>query len=197
VKPFEPRERDYAMVGSFYAFAIWIGLGAGAILWFLQSKIKSNAVNIVLGVVLLGIPFMMGFQNYTAHDRSKKSAAYDSAYSFLASLPKNDIIFIYGDNDTFPVWAIQETERFRDDVKTVNFTLLATPWNIDQVKRRTYNAMGIPGELLTHEEYRDGVNDQVYLMKKQDWEGLFAMLKNREPLKRNFRNSENTSRRIL
>ncbi|MEE6126791.1 DUF2723 domain-containing protein [Chryseobacterium arthrosphaerae] len=176
VKPFEVRERDYAMVGSFYAFAIWIGLGAGAVLWFLQSRIRSNAAHVVLGVLLLGIPFMMGFQNYKPHDRSKKTAAYDSAYSFLASLPKNDIFFIYGDNDTFPVWAIQETERFRDDVKTVNFTLLATPWNIDQVKRRTYNAMGIPGE-LTHEEYRDGVNDQVYLMKKEDWEGLFAMLK--------------------
>ncbi|MGU3374769.1 glycosyltransferase family 117 protein [Chryseobacterium sp. M5A1_1a] len=176
VKPFEVRERDYAMVGSFYAFAVWIGLGAGAILWFLQSKVKSKGLNVGLGVILLGIPFMMGFQNYTSHDRSKKTGAYDSAYSFLKSLPKNDIFFIYGDNDTFPVWAIQETERFRDDVKTVNFTLLATPWSIDQVKRRTYNAMGIPGE-LTHEEYRDGVNDQVYLMKKNDWEGLFAMLK--------------------
>ncbi|UKB77898.1 DUF2723 domain-containing protein [Chryseobacterium sp. MEBOG07] len=176
VKPFEVRERDYAMVGSFYAFAIWIGLGAGAILWLIQSKLKSSTAPIVLGIVLLGIPFMMGFQNYTSHDRSKKTAARDYAYSFLRSLPKNDIIFIYGDNDTFPVWAIQETERFRDDVKTVNFTLLATPWSIDQVKRRTYNAMGIPGE-LTHEEYRDGVNDQVYLMKKEDWEGFFQMLK--------------------
>lgn len=176
VKPFEVRERDYAMVGSFYAFAIWIGLGAGSILWFVQSKVKSNAANIALGVVLLGIPFMMGFQNYVPHDRSKKSAAYDSAYSILASLPKNDIIFIYGDNDTYPVWGIQETERLRDDVKTVNFTMVATPWNIDQVKRRTYNAMPIPGE-LTHEDYRDGVNDQVYLMKKEDWEGFFAMLK--------------------
>jgi hypothetical protein len=176
VKPFEVRERDYAMVGSFYAFAIWIGLGAGAVLWLIQSKLKSNAAHIVLGIVLLGIPFMMGFQNYSSHDRSKKTAARDYAYSLLRSLPQNDIIFIYGDNDTFPVWAIQETERFRDDVKTVNFTLLATPWNIDQVKRRTYNAMGIPGE-LTHEEYRDGVNDQVYLMKKEDWEGIFQMLK--------------------
>ncbi|PTT42050.1 DUF2723 domain-containing protein [Chryseobacterium sp. HMWF028] len=176
VKPFEVRERDYAMVGSFYAFAIWIGLGAGAILWIIQSKVKSNVAHIVLGIVLLGIPFMMGFQNYTSHDRSKKTAARDYAYSFLRSLPKDDIIFIYGDNDTFPVWAIQETERFRDDVKTVNFTLLGTPWNIDQVKRRTYNAMGIPGE-FTHEEYRDGVNDAVYLMTKQNWERIFQMLK--------------------
>ncbi|WP_312089307.1 protein O-mannosyl-transferase family [Chryseobacterium sp.] len=175
VKPFEPRERDYAMVGSFYAFAIWIGLGAAAILWFLQTKVKSNAANIGFGVVLLGIPLMMGFQNYNAHDRSNRYTAYDYSYSVLKSLPKNDILFVYGDNDTYPVWAMQETEQFRDDVKVVNFTLLSTPWNIDQVKRKTYNASGIPSQ-LTHEDYRDGVNDQIYLMKKSDWKSILANL---------------------
>ncbi len=176
VKPFEPRERDYAMVGSFYVFAIWIGLGAGGILWLLQSKIKSNAANIAAGVVLLGVPFMMGFQNYTVHDRHDRYTSYDYGYSVLKSLPKNDILFVYGDNDTYPVWAIQETERLRDDVKVVNFTLASTPWNIDQIKRRTYNAAPVPG-VLTHEDYRDGVNDQIYMMKKDDWEGIFSMLK--------------------
>lgn len=179
VKPFEVRERDYAMVGSFYAFAIWIGLGAGVIVWFVQSKIKSNAANIGIGVILLMVPFMMGFQNYNTHDRSRKSAAHDYAYSFLKSLPKEDIIFLYGDNDTFPVWAIQETERLRDDVKTVNFTLLSTPWYCDQVKRKTYNANPIPGQ-LTHEDYRDGVNDQIYLMKKEDWQNIFSNLQEQE-----------------
>ena len=72
VKPFEVRERDYAMVGSFYAFAIWIGLGAAAILWWLQEKVKSNSLNIGAGVLLLGIPLMMGFQNYNVHDRSNR-----------------------------------------------------------------------------------------------------------------------------
>ncbi|KQM49928.1 DUF2723 domain-containing protein [Chryseobacterium sp. Leaf201] len=176
VKPFEPRERDYAMVGSFYVFAIWIGLGAGAILWLLKSKVKSNAANIVAGVVLLGVPFLMGFQNYNVHDRHDRYTSYDYGYSVLKSLPKNDILFVYGDNDTYPVWAIQETEQFRDDVKVVNFTLASTPWNIDQIKRRTYNAAPVPG-VLTHEDYRDGVNDQIYMMKKDDWEGLFSMLK--------------------
>ncbi len=175
VKPFEVRERDYAMVGSFYAFAIWIGLGAGAILWFLQSKIKSNGANIAIGVLLLGVPFMMGFQNYNVHDRSRKSAAHDYAYSFIKSLPKEDIIFLYGDNDTFPVWAIQETERLRDDVKSVNFTLLSTPWYCDQVKRKTYNADPIPGQ-LTHDDYKDGVNDQIYVMKKENWQNIFSNL---------------------
>ncbi|MDO5615650.1 MAG: DUF2723 domain-containing protein, partial [Cruoricaptor ignavus] len=121
---------------------------------------------------------MMGFQNYTPHDRSGRLAAYDYAYSTLKSLPKNDILFVYGDNDTYPIWAIQETERFRDDVKVVNFTLLSTPWNIDQVKRRTYNAMPIPS-VLTHEEYRDGTNDQIYLMTKDEWQGFFEMLEER------------------
>lgn len=176
MKPFEVRERDYALVGSFYAFAIWIGLGAGAILWYLQSKVKSNAANIAFGIILLGIPMMMGFQNYNVHDRSNRYTAYDYAYSALNSLPKDDIFFIYGDNDTFPIWAMQETERFRDDVKTVNFTLLATPWNIDQVKRKTYNANPIPSQ-LTHDDYRDGVNDQIYLMKKEDWQSILANLK--------------------
>lgn len=176
VKPFEPRERDYAMVGSFYAFAIWIGLGAGAILWFLQGKVKSNAANIAFGVILLGVPFMMGFQNYNVHNRHGRYTSYDYSYSVLKSLPEKGMLFVYGDNDTYPVWAIQETENFRDDVKVVNFTLASTPWNIDQIKRRTYNAAAVPSE-LTHDDYRDGVNDQIYLMKKDDWEGIFSMLK--------------------
>lgn len=176
VKPFEVRERDYAMVGSFYAFAIWIGLGAAAILWFIQEKIKSNPVNISSGVVLLGVPLMMGFQNYNTHDRSNRYTAYDYAYSTLKSLPKNDILFVYGDNDTYPIWGMQETSGLRDDVKVVNFTLLSTPWNIDQVKRRTYNSMPIPS-VLNHEDYRDGTNDQIYLMTKGDWETIFENLK--------------------
>lgn len=176
VKPFEVRERDYAMVGSFFAFAVWIGLGAAALLWAVQKKIKSDAANIAVGVILLVIPLMMGFQNYTPHDRSGRSAAYDYAYSTLKSLPKNDILFVYGDNDTYPIWGMQETSGLRDDVKVVNFTLLSTPWNIDQVKRRTYNSMPIPS-VLTHEDYRDGTNDQIFLMSPEDWQNVFANLK--------------------
>lgn len=176
VKPFEVRERDYAMVGSFFAFAVWIGLGAAALLWAVQKKIKSDAANVAVGVILLGIPLMMGFQNYTPHDRSGRSAAYDYAYSTLKSLPKNDILFVYGDNDTYPIWGMQETSGLRDDVKVVNFTLLSTPWNIDQVKRRTYNSMPIPS-ILTHEDYRDGTNDQIFLMSPEDWQNVFANLK--------------------
>lgn len=174
VKPFEPRERDYAMVGSFYVFAIWIGLGAAAIFWYLQEKIKSKVANIVTGIVLLGIPLMMGFQNYNAHDRSAHYTAHDYAYSVLKSLPKDNILFVYGDNDTYPVWALQETENFRDDVKVVNFTLLSTPWNIDQVKRKTYNAPPVPSSLV-HEDYREGSNDQIVIF---DTETLSNIINN-------------------
>lgn len=175
MKPFEPRERDYALVGSFYAFSIWIGLGAAAILWFLNTKLKNNTANIIAGVVLMGIPFMMGFQNYNVHDRSGRSTAYDYAFSSLKSLPKNDILFVYGDNDTYPVWGLQETSEFRTDVKVVNFTLLSTPWNIDQVKRKTYDAMPVPSQLV-HEEFRDGANDQIFVMTPEDWETIFYNL---------------------
>ena len=178
VKPFEPRERDYAMVGSFYAFALWIGLGVLAAYYYMQQKFQSKPANWALGVLLLGIPLLMAFENYTPHDRSGRSAAYDFAYSSLKDLPKNGILFVYGDNDTYPIWAIQETERMRDDVKVVNFTLLSTPWNIDQVKRRTYNALGVPSE-LSHEHYREGTNDQVYLMSPDQWQDLFSSLNER------------------
>jgi hypothetical protein len=171
VKPFEVRERDYAMVGSFYAFAIWIGFGAASILWYLQEKLKSNAVTWIMGIILLAVPLMMGFPNYRSHDRSERYTAYDFSYSSLKSLPKNDIFFVYGDNDTYPIWAIQETNQFRDDVKVVNFTLLGTPWNIDQVKRRTYNAMPVPS-ILTHDDYRDGTNDQIVVLSADDWKNF-------------------------
>ena len=176
VKPFEPRERDYAMVGSFYVFAIWIGLGVAGIFNFSQNKIKKNSYNIATGSILLGIPLMMGFQNYTPHNRSGRHTAYDYAYSALKSLPEQSILIVYGDNDTYPTWAIQETENFRDDVKVINYELLATPWNIDQAKRKTYQSMPIPSE-LSHEEYRDGTNDQIYLMDKEHWENIFNNMK--------------------
>lgn len=175
VKPFEPRERDYAMVGSFYAFAIWVGLGAAAILHLVYTRTKYKGAVLGIGILLLGIPVLMGFQNYTPHDRSQRYAAYDYAYSTLKSLPKNDILFVYGDNDTYPLWAIQETERFRDDVKVVNFTLLATPWNIDQVKRRTYNSMPVPS-ILKHEDYREGVNEQIHTLSVEEWQQIIANL---------------------
>jgi len=175
VKPFEPRERDYAMVGSFYAFSIWIGLGAAGLFYLLHKKWKNTSATWLVGIILLGIPLMMGFKNYRPHDRSHKYAAHDYAYSFLKSLPKNDIMISFGDNDTYPVWGIQQTEGFRNDVRVAHQVLLSTPWFLSQMMRKVDNSDPLP-LTLKYDDYREGVNEQVYLMDKGAWEGLFQSL---------------------
>ncbi len=167
VKPFEPRERDYALVSSFYAFAIWIGLGAGAILYFISQKIKNNNGLLGLIAIMLGVPFLLAFQNWDDHDRSHRKTAIDQAYCYLKPLGKDAILFTYGDNDTYPLWGAQETSGLRTDVKAVNFTLLGTSWYIDQVKRKTYEAMPIPGN-LKHDEYVESKNDQIIILEKEE-----------------------------
>lgn len=166
VKPFEPRERDYALVSSFYAFAIWVGLGVMG-LYFLIQKIKKTelkpSIPIVISIVCLGVPALMGFQNWDDHDRSKREGAYALAYNYLHNLDKNSILFVYGDNDTYPLWGLQETENFRDDVKIVNYTLLNSAWNIDQALRKTYNAPALPSR-LKYEDFQMGTNDNIMLV---------------------------------
>ncbi|NAW51880.1 DUF2723 domain-containing protein [Elizabethkingia argentiflava] len=175
VKPFEPRERDYAMVGSFYAFAIWIGLGAAAIFYFLDKKINRTTPHWLVGVLLLGIPFMMGFQNYRPHDRSHKYAAYDYAYSFLKSLPKQSVVISYADNDTYPVWGIQQTEGFRNDIRVAHQALLTTPWFISQMMRKVDHSEALPLS-MSYDYYKEGVNDQIYVMSKEDWDTIYKNL---------------------
>ncbi|MDR1877804.1 MAG: DUF2723 domain-containing protein [Flavobacteriaceae bacterium] len=175
IKAFEPRERDYALVTSFYTFAVWIGLGITAVMYGL-SKLKQNKVGVVIGLSTLLIPVLVGFQNWDDHDRSRRYTAYDFAKSYIQDLDKNNpILFVYGDNDTYPLWTLQETEEFRSDVKIVNYTLLGTAWYIDQVLRRTYEAPALPSSLV-HEEYRDGVNDQVILLSHDFWKQIFKGL---------------------
>ncbi|WP_407485418.1 protein O-mannosyl-transferase family [Elizabethkingia miricola] len=175
VKPFEPRERDYAVVGSFYAFAIWIGLGATALFYLVQQKIKKTNLSWAVGAVLLGIPLMMGFQNYRPHDRSQKTAAYDSAYSILKSLPKDSVMITYADNDTYPTFGLQQTENFRDDVRIVHQALVSKSWFINQTMRKVNNSEKLPLH-LTQEEYQEGTNEQVYLMSKEEWKSIFDNL---------------------
>ncbi len=166
VKPFEPRERDYALVSSFYAFSIWIGLGVQGI-YLLIKKFKKReltpTVSVVISAFCLAIPLLMGFQNWDDHDRSKREGAYALAYNYLNNLDKNSILFVYGDNDTYPLWGLQETENFRDDVKIVNYTLLGSPWNIEQSLRKTYNAQALPSK-LEYKNYQLNTNDQVMVV---------------------------------
>ena len=182
VKPFEPRERDYALVSSFYAFAIWIGLGVQGIyliIEHLRKKKLSLKPALIISVLCLGVPILMGFQNWDDHDRSKREGAYALAYKYLNNLDENSIIFVYGDNDTYPLWGLQETENFRDDVKIVNYTLLGSPWNIEQSLRRTYNAAALPST-LEYKDYQLNTNDQIMVVNsniKSIFSQLYSLFK--------------------
>jgi len=161
-RPFEPRERDYAVVGSFYVFAIWIGLGVASIFEFLKDKInpKTAAISITT-IALLVVPALMGFQNWDDHDRSGRYTAHMNAQAYLESCDENAILFTIGDNDTFPLWYLQEVEGIRTDIKAVNSSLFATDWYIDQMKRKTYKADPIPSQLV-HNDYKYGDLDVAY-----------------------------------
>ncbi len=172
VKPFEPRERDYAMVGSFFVFALWTGLGVLSIYNFLISKIKQKNLRSAWLLPFMGIPILMLFQNFTSHDRSNRSAAYDFAVSNVKNLPKNSILFVVADNDTYPLWSLQETNEYRTDIKIINTTLAGTAWNAVQLKRKTNASPPIPSS-LSKEFYGEGKNEQVYVMSKEDWANIF------------------------
>jgi hypothetical protein len=152
-RPFEPRERDYALVGSFYVFAIWVGFGVYAIYEKISEYIKSNLVGpIVIGTCLLAAPVLMASQNWDDHDRSGKYTALAMAKNYLESCEPNAILFTIGDNDTFPLWYAQEIENIRTDVRIVNTSLFMTDWYIDQMKRKAYNSEALPIS-FTHEQY--------------------------------------------
>jgi hypothetical protein len=161
-KPFEPRERDYAVVGSFYIFAIWIGFGVLALFEQFKEKLKPKILSIATtAICLLAVPILMAFQNWDDHDRSGRYSTHTNAKAYLDSCQENAIMFTIGDNDTFPLWYMQEVENYRTDIKLVNTSLFATDWYIDQQKRKTYDADPIPSE-LTHEQYRTGTLDVAY-----------------------------------
>jgi len=161
-KPFEPRERDYAVVGSFYIFAIWIGMGVLALYEKFKDKLDHRSLAIAItGVCLLAVPSLMAFENWDDHDRSGRYATRNNAKAYLDSCQENAIMFTIGDNDTFPLWYMQEVENYRTDIKLVNTSLFATDWYIDQQKRKTYDADPIPSQ-LTHEQYRTGSLDVAY-----------------------------------
>lgn len=152
-RPFEPRERDYALVGSFYVFAIWIGFGVyatyDAIKNYLKPKLAGPAI---VGLCLLVAPILMATQNWDDHDRSNKYTAIAMAKAYLNSCEPNAILFTIGDNDTFPLWYAQEIEKIRTDVKIVNTSLFMTDWYIDQMKMKTYESEGLPIS-FTHDQY--------------------------------------------
>jgi len=162
-RPFEPRERDYALVGSFYVFALWIGMGAMALVHLLKTKIRQQWIPIATVVLcLLAVPVLMGAENWDDHDRSNRYTAQSLARSYLQSIQEDvgALIFTIGDNDTFALWYAQDIEGYRTDVRVINTSLLATDWYIDQMKRKTYTSEPIPSQ-MTHNLYAYGVRDIV------------------------------------
>ena len=160
-RPFEPRERDYALVGSFYVFAIWIGMGAFALIQNLRNT-WSNKLVVPASVLLcfLAVPVLMGVQNWDDHDRSGRYTAQSISKSYLTSIQKDvgAIIFTIGDNDTFALWYAQDIEEYRQDVRPINTSLIATDWYIDQMKRKTYTSEAVDIQ-LEHAQYAYGVRD--------------------------------------
>lgn len=152
-RPFEPRERDYALVGSFYVFAIWIGFGVYALYESAQKYLAPKLAGpIIIAASLLAAPVLMASQNWDDHDRSGKYTAVAMAKAYLESCDPDAILFTIGDNDTFPLWYAQEIEGVRTDVKIVNTSLFMTDWYIDQMKTKTYESDPLPIS-FTHDQY--------------------------------------------
>ena len=164
VRPFEPRERDYSVVGSFYVFSIIIGLGAYYVA-NLFEKIKIMGAGILSFILcLFFVPVNLAMNNWDDHDRSDRYTAYEMAVNYLESCDKNAILFTIGDNDTFPLWYAQEIEGIRTDVRVVNTSLLSTDWYINQMKRKAYESDPIPSSLSV-DKYRHGTRD--YIIKEE------------------------------
>lgn len=160
-EPLQPRERDYAYVGSFYAFAIWIGLGVMGLWELLRKKAPETvAAAAVTAVCLVAVPGILAAENWDDHDRSGKYTARDFAINYLESCAPNAIIFTMGDNDTYPLWYVQEVEGFRTDVRVVNLSLLGTDWYINQLRRQINNSPAIKLS-IGPEKIVQGVRDYV------------------------------------
>ena len=149
--PYQPRERDYAYAGSFYAFAIWIGLGVAAVWRGLNYLLKTtdekpvSAITAAVAALLcLCVPLQMVSQTWDDHDRSGRYVCRDFGMNYLSSVDENGIIFTNGDNDTFPLWYVQEVEGYRTDVRVCNLSYLQTDWYIDQMKRPAYESAPLP-----------------------------------------------------
>ena len=166
--PYQPRERDYAYAGSFYAFAIWIGFGVLYLWDLLQKRMDSrNAAIAVTAVCLLAVPVNMAAQNWDDHDRSGRYVCRDFGANYLESCEPNAVIFTNGDNDTFPLWYAQEVEGIRTDVRVCNTSYLQTDWYIDQMKKQAYESAPLPIS-WDRADYIQGTRDAAYIVPMMD-----------------------------
>jgi len=164
--PYQPRERDYAYAGSFYAFTIWIGLGVLAV-YELLKKIKDTPATAVVtaSVCTLAVPVLMASENWDDHDRSGSYVPVDFGYNMLIGCKPNAILFTYGDNDTFPLWYSQEVEGVRTDVRVANLSYLRGEWYIEQMQRKAYQSDPIPIR-MTYDQYFTGARDAIVVIDR-------------------------------
>ena len=171
--PYQPRERDYAYAGSFYAFCIWVGIGTAGIIRGLNKYLKvPPTASATIGTFLcLLVPLQMLSQTWDNNDRSNRYTARDFGMNYLTTCEPNSIIFTNGDNDTFPLWYAQEVEGFRTDVRVCNLSYLQTDWYIDQMKREAYESQPLPITWKRH-QYVQGTNDVAYVFDvyKEIWD---------------------------
>lgn len=160
--PYQPRERDYAYAGSFYAFSIWIGLGVLSLYNAITKKLKNKKIVAiaVTAVCLLLVPGILAKDGWDDHNRAKKYAARDFAINYLNSCAPNAILITNGDNDTFPLWYAQEVEGVRTDVRVVNYMLASGYWYVHQLDNKVYDSERLPFT-LTPEQYNKGVNEYI------------------------------------
>jgi hypothetical protein len=163
--PLQPRERDYAYAASFYAYAIWIGFGVLGLMQILSKFLNNKTiVAIIATIVSLLVPVQMAAENWDDHDRSDRYLCRDTGYNYLMSCAPNAVIFTNGDNDTFPLWYLQEVEGVRTDVRVCNLSYLQTDWYIDQMRRRAYDSDSLPINWKRY-QYVQGTRDYAFVKK--------------------------------
>lgn len=172
--PVEPRERDYIYVGSFYAFAIWAGLGVLAIAHGIGKATKNLSTGAIIATLItLPVAGLMGAENWDDHNRKGRFFSVDSARNFLASCAPNAILFTGGDNDTFPLWYVQEVENFRTDVRVIVLSYFDTDWYVQQMTRPVNESAALPFS-LANERYQKGTNDVLYVMEQESLSAISA-----------------------
>ncbi len=166
--PNQPRERDYAYVGSFYAFAVWIGIGF-MFFYELLQKVLANKVSLAVTFVglIAAVPVLMAVQNWDDHDRSGRYTARDIGANYLKSCAPNSILFTYGDNDSFPVWYVQDVEQVRTDVRVANLSYIQAGWYIDMMRQKSFESAPLP-LTLSPEKYLEGVREQLPVNNRVD-----------------------------
>lgn len=163
--PFQPRERDYAYAGSFYAFSIWIGMGVAALYKWSKKLMpdKIAAISVTL-ISLMAVPVLMAAENWDDHNRAKRTSAADFGKNYLHSVEPQGVIFTNGDNDTYPLWYNQEVEGFGTDKRVCNLSYFQTDWYVRQMQRKAYESEPLPIS-FKYEEYVQGTNDVVYIVE--------------------------------